>query len=360
MENEMATSLRIGNRTVGELERPYFIADIASNHDGDLQRAFKLIELAKKAGADAAKFQNFKANLIVSKNGFESLGRQLSHQASWKKSVFEVYQDASLSDDWSNLLSEKCKEVGIEYMTSPYDFASVDLANCYVNAFKVGSGDITWTDILEYIAIKGKPVLLATGASNLSDVDRAVDIIRKHNMSYALLQCNTNYTASQENLEYIDLNVLNLYRKRYPDAVLGLSDHTKGHVTVLGAITLGARIIEKHFTDDNNRIGPDHSFSMDPEAWREMVDRSMELFAALGDGQKKIEKNEQEAVVIQRRAIYVTRDMKTGERISKEDVFPVRPIQPDGIPPYRINDIIGKRLKRDVGCDSYLREEDLL
>lgn len=152
---------------------------------------------------------------------------------------------------------------------------------------------------------------------------------------------------------------MRLYRERYPDAVLGLSDHTYGDVTVLGAISLGARVIEKHFTDDNSRTGPDHAFSMVPDSWRKMVDRSLELYDALGDGQKKIERNEQESVVIQRRAIYLTRDMKAGEIITTKDIFPVRPIPSDGIPPYRASDIVGRRLKQDVVRDSYLREEDL-
>ena len=355
----MTPTFQIGKRTIGESERPYFIADIAANHDGDLERAYKLIELAKEAGADAAKFQNFKAEQIVSKSGFEALGQGLSHQASWEKSVFEVYQDASLQDEWSGHLYEKCREVGIEYMTSPYDFSSVDLANHYVRVFKIGSGDITWTDILNYISTKEKPVLLATGASTLEDVDRAVEIIRRHKVNYVLMQCNTNYTASSKNMKYINLNVLRLYKERYPDAVLGLSDHTKGNVTVLGAIALGARVIEKHFTDDNSRVGPDHAFSMTPDSWREMVDRSMELWYALGDGKKKIEENEQESAIIQRRAIFVTRDMKAGETITREDVYPLRPIHADGIPPYEMDTVVGMCLKRNIRKDSYLRREDL-
>lgn len=166
----MEASIRIGSRIVSEHGRPYFIADIAANHDGDLKHAYKLIELAKEAGADAAKFQNFKAELIVSKTGFSSLGQQLSHQAGWEKPVFEVYRDASLADEWSELLCSKCREVGIEYMTSPYDFASVDWADRFVHAFKIGSGDITWTEILQHITSKGKPVLLATGASDRKSV----------------------------------------------------------------------------------------------------------------------------------------------------------------------------------------------
>lgn len=354
----MAAFLKIGERTVSEQERPYFIADIAANHDGDLSRAYKLIELAKEAGADAAKFQNFKANLIVSKNGFESLGQPLSHQKSWKKSVFEVYQDASLQDEWSELLYNKCQEVGIEYMTSPYDFSSVDLADQYVTAFKIGSGDITWTDILKYIAEKGKPVLMATGASELADVDRAVDILRKNAAGYALMQCNTNYTASPENMKYINLNVLRFYAKLYPDAVLGLSDHTPGDVTVLGAVALGARVIEKHFTDDNSRTGPDHAFSMTPDTWRVMVKRTGELYEALGDGQKRVEENEKEAAIIQRRSLFAVRDMEAGERIAKEDFFPLRPARPDGIPPYAMEDIAGKSLKEKIKRDCYLRKSD--
>lgn len=171
--------IKIGNKFVGEGQKPYFIADIASNHDGDIERAYKLIELAKKAGADAAKFQNFKAEKIVSKKGFENLGRQISHQSSWEKSVFEVYKDASIGDEWTEKLKQKCDEYEIEYMTSPYNFEAVDLVNDYVNAFKIGSGDITWIDIIEYIASKNKPVILATGASTLEDVKRAVETIQK-------------------------------------------------------------------------------------------------------------------------------------------------------------------------------------
>lgn len=355
----MAASLKIGKRVISRHEKPYFIADIAANHDGDLSRAYKLIELAKEAGADAAKFQNFKANLIVSRTGFASMGQQLSHQKSWKKTVFEVYQDASLQDEWSELLYQKCRETDIEYMTSPYDFASVDLADRYVRAFKIGSGDITWTAILRHIVGKGKPVLLATGASELADVDRAVELLRKNPAGYALMQCNTNYTASPENLKYINLNVLRLYEKRYPDAVLGLSDHTPGDVTVLGAVALGARVIEKHFTDDNSRMGPDHAFSMTPDSWRRMVRRAGELYEALGDGVKRVEENEKEAAIVQRRALFAVRDLEAGGEITEGDFFPLRPIQPDGIPPYELEAMAGKRLKRKLERDHYLRRDDV-
>lgn len=351
--------IKIGSRIISEQSSPYFIADIAANHDGDIDRAYRLIELAKEAGADAAKFQNFKAETIVSKRGFESLGGQLSHQSSWKKSVFETYQDASLPDAWSEKLKAKCGEVGIEYMTSPYDFASVDLADQYVNAFKIGSGDITWTEILTYIAEKKKPVLLATGASDLSDVKRAVDVILKHNRQIVLMQCNTNYTASDSNFNYINLNVLRTYRKLWPDCILGLSDHTFGYTTVLGAYMLGARVFEKHFTDDNDREGPDHKFSMNPQTWRQMVHACNELSAALGDGIKRVEENEADTVNIQRRALYLSKSLKKGDLITEADLFPLRPVKPGAVLPYEKSCVIGKRLAEDKRADECLFWEDV-
>lgn len=345
--------MKIGNREITKDGKPYFIADIAANHDGDLNRAFKLIELAKEAGADVAKFQNFKAKTIVSKNGFDTMP-QTSHQASWKKSVYEVYEDASVDDEWTIRLKEKCNEVGIEYMTSPYDFSSVDHAATYVNAFKIGSGDITWLEIIEYMAKKGKPILLATGACNMNDVDRAMNVLEKNNSDIVLMQCNTNYTAQMENFKYINLNVLKTYATKYPNCILGLSDHTFGHSTVLGAFTLGARVFEKHFTDDNNREGPDHKFAMNPKTWREMVDATMELYYALGDGIKRVEENEKESIIVQQRAIYLSRNIKKGERIRKEDIFPLRPLKTGCVYPYEIEKIIGKKVNRNISADECL------
>lgn len=350
--------IQIGNTMISSKGKPYFIADIAANHDGSLERAFHLIELAKEAGADVAKFQNFKAKKIVSRNGFDTMER-LSHQAAWKKSVFEVYEDASVSDDWTERLKEKCREVGIEYMTSPYDFEAIDLADPYVNAYKIGSGDITWIEIIEYMAKKGKPVLLATGASSMEDVKRAYEAIRKYNNQIVLMQCNTNYTASIENFHCINLNVLNTYKELFPECVLGLSDHTFGHTTVLGALALGARVFEKHFTDDNLRVGPDHKFAMNPITFKEMVDQANLLYEAMGDGVKKIEKNEVESAVVQRRSLYFVRDMKQGEMVKKEDLFPLRPIKSDGIPPYEVDRLVGKKLKVDVKKDTHIRWEDV-
>lgn len=341
-------TIKIGSKTIGEGHPLYFIADIAANHDGDLNRAYRLIELAKEAGADAAKFQNFQASKIVSKVGFESLGGQLSHQKSWKKSVYEVYEDASISYDWTALLKKKCDEVGIEYFTSPYDFKSVDMVDPYVSVYKIGSGDITWPEIIEYIAKKKKPVLIASGASGLDDVTRAMDLLARYTDDVVLMQCNTNYTASLENFKYVNLNVLKKYAALYPNTILGLSDHTPGHATVLGAAALGARVFEKHFTDDNGREGPDHKFAMNPQTWREMVDRANEVYASLGDGVKRVEPNEADASVVQRRSLRATKDLPAGHALVAGDLEALRPIPADGIPPYELDKVLGKTIGKAI------------
>jgi sialic acid synthase SpsE len=351
--------LEIAGRQVGERFPTYFIADIAANHDGDIKRAQDLICQAAEAGADAAKFQHFKAETIVSDFGFRALGQQQSHQAKWSKSVFEVYKDASVPEGWTATLKETCDKAGICFFTSPYDPELVDKVNEYVPAFKIGSGDITWTEIIERIASKGKPYILASGASTMDEVQRAVCAGLELNSQLALLQCNTNYTASLENFKHIQLNVLRAYRLMYPEMVLGLSDHTPGHATVLGAVALGARIIEKHFTDDTSREGPDHAFSMDPRAWRAMVQATRELERALGTGIKKVEENEIETAVLQRRSLRLRSDTPAGTLLHRDHLTVLRPCPPDAIPPYRLVEIVGKKLRHDVRAGDYVKWTDL-
>lgn len=355
----MTREITIGSRVVGDAHPTYFIADIAANHDGQLERALELIHSAKEAGADAAKFQNFQASRIVSDFGFKNMGSRQAHQSAWKKSVFEVYQDYSISRDWTPYLKEECDKVGIDYFSSPYDFDSVDHLDPYVDVYKIGSGDITWTEMLVYIARKGKPVMLATGAATIGDVQRAADAILGANAQLVLMQCNTNYTASQENYRHVNLRVLETYRTMYPQLVLGLSDHTFGVATTLGAVALGARVIEKHYTDDNSREGPDHQFAMNPVTWREMVDRTRELEAALGTGNKKVEANEQESVVVQQRCLRASRDLATGLVLRRDDVDVLRPAPRDAIFPQYLGEVVGRKLRKSVTAGDVLRWNDL-
>jgi N-acetylneuraminate synthase len=348
------TRLPIGRRWIGDGEPTYFVADISANHDGDLDRAKLLIRLAKDAGADAAKFQNFRAPQIVSRQGFEALGAQLAHQASWKKSVYQVYEAASLPWEWTKVLKEECDRVGIDYFSAPYDLAAVDMLDPFVEVYKIGSGDITWPEMLEHVARKGKPVMLATGASSIGDVQRAVEAIVALNPRLVLMQCNTNYTGDPGNFRHIHLNVLKTYRAMFPSVLLGLSDHTPGHATVLGAVALGARVIEKHFTDDTRREGPDHAFSMDPGTWMEMVARTRELEAALGGGSKAIEENERASAVVQRRCLRAARDLAPATALTRQMIDVLRPAPEDAIPPFELPRVVGRRTRVGLRAGEHL------
>ena len=351
--------LEVQGKKIGTNHPTYFIADIAANHDKDIERAKDLIYLAAEACADAAKFQHFKAETIVSDHGFKSLSSQQSHQAKWKGSVFDVYKSASVNLDWTETLKETCEKAGIPFFTTPYALDLVDYIDSYVPAYKIGSGDITWLEMIQHIARKQKPYFLATGAATADEVQRAVCAALAINSQLAIMQCNTNYTGSLENFKYLQLNVLKTYRAMYPDMVLGLSDHTPGHATVLGAVALGARMIEKHYTDDINREGPDHAFSMDPHTWREMVNRTRELENALGNGVKKVEENESQTVILQRRSIRLVRDLKEGSLLNANDLAFLRPCPEDGLPPYRADEVIGQKLRHTKAAGEHLRLCDL-
>jgi sialic acid synthase SpsE len=352
-------ALNIGKRIICDSNPTYFIADIGANHDGDLDRAKLLIKLCAEAGADAAKFQHFKAETIVSDKGFKTLDKKfLSHQSSWGKSVFEVYKDASINISWDSKLKKTCDQYGIDYMTTPYDPELVEHIDPYVLSYKIGSGDITWIQHIQHIASKGKPVLLACGASTLDEIVRAVNAILEFNSQVALLQCNTNYTGKLENFDHINLNVINTFKCMFPNLCIGLSDHTPGHATALGAVVLGCRVIEKHFTDDSSRRGPDHGFSMNPSSWKLMVDSTRELERALGNGIKRVEPNEKNTVVIQRRSIRVNRKIQKGEILSIEDVTMLRPCPIGAIEPWAINEYLGRKISREVQEGDHIKESD--
>ena len=351
--------IQIGSNTIGAGHPTYFIADIGANHDGDLDRAKLLIRLAKEAGADAAKFQNFRASKIVSDYGFRTMGGQISHQADWKKSVFEVYEDASIPFEWTPELKAQCDKVGVDYFSSPYDLEAIDMLEPYVPVYKAGSGLISWPEAIVYMATKPKPIIISTGASDLGEVVRAVRSVQAVNKKVVLMQCNTNYTGNPENFKHVHLNVLKTYAEIFPSVVLGLSDHTPGHAAVLGAVALGARVIEKHFTDDNEREGPDHPFAMNPGTWADMVARTRELELALGSTDKFVAVNEQDTAIVQRRCLRAGRDIKAGEVFERQMIDVLRPATLGAIQPFEIESVIGTRAIVDIPSGKELRWTDL-
>lgn len=354
-----APEITIADTKIGLNHPTYFIADIAANHDGHLDRALDLIRLAKEAGADAAKFQNFRAPKIVSDYGFKSLGSQLSHQAAWKKSVFEVYSDASIPFEWTPILKEACDKHGIHYFSSPYDYDAIDMLYPYVPAFKAGSGLMSWPEALVRMAKYGKPMLIATGAADITDVVRAMRLVEAVNDQVVLFQCNTNYTARDENYDHLNLNVLKTYTTMFPNAILGLSDHTHSPAPVTGAVALGARVIERHFTDSNDREGPDHKFALNPQTWADMVDQVRILERALGSYDKKVAGNEQETYLLQRRCLRAARDVKAGEVFTEDMLEPLRPNVPGALQSWDTEAVVGKKARIAMPYGMEMRWENL-
>ena len=338
--------ITVGKLKIGRGQPVRFIADIGANHDGSLERAKMLIGLAKESGADIVKFQNFRANHIVSQYGFEALGKT-AHQAEWQDSVYKVYQDASLPFEWIPLLKEHCDNVGIEFMSTPYDYGAVGALAPYVNAFKIGSGDINWRDFIRYVASHKKPVIISCGASYEHEVGLAITWIRDLTPEVILLQCNTNYTGNADNYKYSNLRAMRTMGDNFRVEV-GLSDHTWGMITIYGAVTLGACLIERHFTDDNERVGPDHGFALEPIDWEAMVQWTRELEQSLGDGQKEVEENERESRIVQRRCLRANRKLFSRDIISRGAVSILRPAPIDSLEPNKLLDIIDRPVTQDV------------
>lgn len=330
-------TIRIDGREVGIGEPVYFIAEIGSNFDRDIDRAKKLMDLAKECGADAVKFQCFLADRIVSKERFD--GIKTGFQAKWAEPVYEVYRHAELPRDWIQELFEYSKKKGIAFLATPYDKAAVDLLEKVgVSALKVGSGDITWLEFLEYVARKQKPILLPTGASTLADVDKAINAIRSAgNNEIVLLQCVTNYPSG---FESANIRAMKSMGEVF-GTLVGYSDHTPGHLVPLGAVALGACIIEKHFTDDKTRKGPDHPFAMDGRDFKEMVKSIRIMEKALGSPTKILYDEERETVMLQRRCLCAARDIPKGAVLSEDMIDVLRPFVAGALEPEYRSRILG-------------------
>jgi sialic acid synthase SpsE len=333
---------------------PYFIADIAANHDGTIERAKELIWLAKEAGADCAKFQHFIPDNIVNDLEFNKLEGLETHQLSWKSSVSKVYDDYHFKREWTDEIVSECVKADIHFSSTPYDLDAINMIKDHVPFIKIGSGDISWIQHIQECINTGLPIAIATGASTLDDVRRAMALFETAKNEVCLMQCNTNYTVDSKKVGYVNLNVLRQYQIDYPDAILGLSDHTMTDSIVLGAVSLGVKVIEKHFTDDNTRVGPDHAFAINPKNWRDMVDKSQEIILAMGDGLKRVEDNERNAYVVQRRSCTVNKDLPKGHVLTLSDLKFLRPCPDGSVQPFDASSVIGKRINLDLSENSSL------
>jgi N-acetylneuraminate synthase len=346
-------NIHIGNNFVlNQNNKSYIIAEIGANFDGSLEIAKQYCLAAKQAGANCAKFQSFKAEKIVSDGGFKQMKLKGVH-GTWDQSVYEIFKKVEFPREWHKPVSDYCKEIGIDFSTSPYDFEAVDLCiELDVPFIKIGSGEITWLEMIEKIALTQKPIFLATGDATMSEIDEAIRVIESTgNTNVVLMQCITNYPSQ---IESANINVLKTYKSAF-DILTGYSDHSPGNVVVLGAISLGAKVIEKHFTLDKNGKGPDHPHSMDFNEFKNMVDDIRKLELAMGSTKKFVVEEEQETVFVQRRGLYINKDLSKGDTITKEDIEVLRPAL--GIYPKYKNIVIGKKLSHDIKKDTPLKWE---
>lgn len=352
------TSIQIGMREIGPGKPAYIIAEIGSNFDGDLTRAKSLARQCRDAGADAYKIQNFLAPKIVSAEGFKNL--KVAFQSKWDKPVVEIYKKAEFPREWVEEIAAYCAEIGIDFMSSPYDTDAVDLLERIgVTAHKIGSGEVDNLEFLKYVGQTGKPVIIGVGAASLLEVRAAVDAVRSTgNEQIVVLQCVTNYPSpiADSNLRAMtaigaECSVVYGYSDHTIGASQGGDDPLDGMTVPLGAIALGGCVIEKHVTDDPKRAGPDHPFAMTiGDGFAKMVRSIRAMEAALGDGAKRLMPSEAETVIIQRRGLYAVCDIRAGEFITRDKIVLLRPAV--GLKPADIVRVQSMRASRDIVAGS--------
>ena len=338
------SGFRIGDKKIGHAQSCYVIAEIGSNHNQDFELACEHIEAAAQAGSDAVKFQTFKANEHYSRKtpGFSYLNGQNTHK---------LIKSLELDRSWHEGLMTKAKDCGVEFFSSPCDIEAImSLVEIDVPAFKVASFDLPDIDLIFEMASQKKPMILSTGMANWQDIQLAVDAVQKAgNDDIALLQCTSLYPAPAA---LSNLRAMKSMNEAFGLPV-GYSDHTQGDHICLAAVSLGACIVEKHFTLDKKLPGPDHPFAMEPKEWEEMVCKIRDIEQAMGDGFKTGPRPaEREMFEKGRRSLHAQIDIKAGEVITREMLSIKRPGL--GISPHLIGAVIGRTAKVNIELDDWI------
>lgn len=352
----MSKSIKLGAREVSSTGRPYVIAEIGVNHEGSLATAKLLIESAKRGGADAAKFQTYKAGLIASKFS-PSYWDTSKEPTTSQYELFTKYD--SFGEDEYKQLAEHCKKYDIEFVSTPFDLGAVDMLNPLVRFFKIASADITNPPLLKKVAATGKPVILSSGASNIDEIDAALQILRGSGAKeICLMHCILNYPTRNENAH---LGMLVDLRNRYPELLLGYSDHTLPNeqmTSLVAAHLLGAVVLEKHFTLDKTLSGNDHYHAMDEKDLARFLVNVKQVHELLGPTQLKAPiATEEISRLNARRSIVLSRDVKTGQKITQQDLVAKRP--GTGISPMDWEKVIGQKFVIDLPEDHILTWDDI-
>ncbi|MBO8129788.1 MAG: N-acetylneuraminate synthase family protein [Peptococcaceae bacterium] len=335
---EFQHAIRIGDRIIGNDQPCFIIAEVGSNHNGDLSLAKRLIDAAVKVGADAVKFQSFQAENIAAPYVVQKGGRTSEYLP------YKIFKKFALPKDWHQILINYARRQGLAFLSTPFDFESANmLDDLNVPAFKIASGDITNLPLIRHIASKGKPILLATGTARLGEVEDALEVINAvGNKDVILLHCVTRYPS-----DFSDANIRAMCTlARAFNKLVGYSDHSPGSVVPIGAVALGAVVIEKHFTLDKTWDGPDHSYALSVDEFKQMVRDIRKLEQALGNGIKTAVEGESKALVNARRSIYAVRDIPEGAFITKDMIAVLRPAK--GLAPKYLDEVIGRRARRCI------------
>ena len=334
--------IEIGERMIGEGEPCFIIAEAGVNHNGDNELAKKLIDTAREAGADAVKFQTFRAEEIATADAEKAIYQ--TQTTNRNEPQLEMLKGLELKREDFKRLSDYARKKKIVFLSSAFDGGSVDLLEeLEVPAFKIASGEITNLPLLEHVASKRKPIILSTGMSTLDEVKDALEIIKGKGMEEViLLHCVTSYPAR---IEEMNLRAIETLRGAFSLPV-GLSDHTLGITVPVAAVALGACVIEKHFTLDRNLPGPDQRASLEPEELKEMVSAIRNVELAMGDGTKRITAGEEEIKKVARRSIVANVDITEGTVVTEEMVSLKRP--GSGLGVKSMNLIVGSRTRASI------------
>ena len=343
----MAVTLNIGSREIGDHTPCYVIAEIGHNHQGSLERARELFREAKLAGAHAVKLQKRHNRGLYTRTAYDksydnenSFGATYGEHREFLEFELEEYQ----------ALQAYAKELGVDFFATAFDVQSADFLNGLdVPAFKIASGDLKSTPLLEHVARMGKPMIISTGGAQIDDVQRAYEAVMPINPQLSILQCTAGYPAAFEEL---DLRVIATYRERFPGAVIGFSSHDNGIAMPVAAYMLGARIIEKHFTLNRAMKGTDHAFSLEPVGLRKMVRDLDRTFKAMGDGRKKIYESERAPIIKMGKSLVVAHDLPVGHVLTAADVVMKSP--GGGIPPYELGAVLGMVTTKALHEDDFL------
>ncbi len=326
----------------------YIIAEAGVNHNGSIEIAKKMVDKAKEAGADCIKFQTFVSENIVSKSA--SKAEYQKQQTDANESQLDMLKKLELSFDEFIELNKYCKEKGIEFLSTAFDFDSIDFLHCLgIKRWKIPSGDITNLPYLIKIAKLGKPVILSTGMSTMEDIGFAIKALKENGSdNITVLHCTTEYPAPYN---AVNLKAMNVIRTEF-DVPIGYSDHTEGIEISIAAVALGATVVEKHFTLDKSMVGPDHKSSIEPNELKALVSSIRKVEVAIGNGVKRPSEAEKKNIAIVRKSIIAKHDIAKGELFSEENLTVKRP--GSGISPMRWFEVIGRIASRDFKEDELI------